>query len=55
MNSNLSMENNAHIKVSTYCCFLPDLTRFTASHCAGPKPYQAKLSKGNFVFRLKAV
>ena len=32
------MENNYHIKVTTYCCFLPDLTRFTASYCAGPKP-----------------
>ena len=37
-----------HIRTSAYCCFLPDLTRFTASHCAGPKPCQAKLSKGNF-------
>ena len=27
-----------YIKRSAYCCFLPDLTRFTASYCAGPKP-----------------
>lgn len=27
-----------HIRTSAYCCFLPDLTRFTGSHCAGPKP-----------------
>ncbi len=35
-----------HIRTSAYCCFLPDLTRFTASYCAGPKPEQAKLLKG---------
>ena len=40
-----------HIRTSAYCCFLPDLTRFTASHCAGPKPCQAKLFKGNFYFQ----
>ena len=25
-----------HMGVSAYCCFLPDLTRFTGLHCAGP-------------------
>ena len=38
-----------HIRTSAYCCFLPDLTRFTASYCAGPKPCQAKLLKGRSV------
>lgn len=27
-----------HTKRSAYCCFLPDLTRFTGLHCAGPIP-----------------
>lgn len=38
-----------HTKRSAYCCFLPDLTRFTESYCAGPQPYQTELSKGNFM------
>ena len=38
-----------HIRTSAYCCFLPDLTRFTASYCAGPKPCQAKLLKGRSI------
>ena len=25
-----------HTRVLTYCCFLPDLTRFISSRCAGP-------------------
>ena len=25
-----------HTQVLTYCCFLPDLTRFISSRCAGP-------------------
>ena len=28
----------AGTKRSAYCCFLPDLTRFTGLHCAGPIP-----------------
>ena len=34
----LEKANLRHIETSAYCCFLPDLTRFTASYCAGPKP-----------------
>ena len=34
-----------HMRTSTYCCFLPDLTRFTVSYCAGPRPCQTKLSR----------
>ena len=34
-----------HIRASAYCCFLPDLTRFTASHCAGPKPRRRSCQK----------
>ena len=34
-----------HIRTSAYCCFLPDLTRFTVSYCAGPRPCQTKLSR----------
>lgn len=26
-----------HIESTTYCCFLPDLTGFMGSYCAGPE------------------
>ena len=28
-----------HIRGPAYRCFLPDLTRFTGSYCAGPQTY----------------
>ena len=34
-----------HTRVLTYCCFLPDLTRFTVSYCAGPKPCERNHQK----------
>ena len=34
-----------HIRASAYCCFLPDLTRFAESYCAGPRPIRRSFQK----------
>lgn len=39
-----------HTKRSAYCCFLPDLTRFTASYCAGPKPCERNHQKAIYLY-----
>ena len=48
----LEKANLRHIETSAYCCFLPDLTRFTASYCAGPRPRQTELLKDKLSYQL---
>lgn len=35
------------MKLHAYCCFLPDLTRFTRFHCVGPN-YQHYLPRADY-------
>lgn len=35
------------MKLHAYCCFLPDLTRFTRFHCVGPN-YQHHLPRADY-------
>ena len=35
------------MKLHAYCCFLPDLTRFTRFHCVGPN-YQYHLPRADY-------